>query len=780
MEVSKDQKGSFSPILDPQEAQGNNSSTPIASPEGSPLLQPLLDDSTVDMAPGGKQRPNTPKREVDLSSLLTVAERNELVSFVAKATDTVQKQICQVFDSTGIIDNPGLSRISYWSKLPAHLRDLSLSKPQMRPEPRQSASRKENAKPGIDPKNTAFAANSAEGSAGSASTQQDPQRTGPRLAELKREALQHFKKWQTAIHKRVGDINVKKGNEAQNGQSSGGFRRGSSSRNRPNTASSKNAAIVEADPALLRLYPPTPTTLCSLPADKKVLLLHSLLLLILSFEQYGAYSRVLMLNITSSLHLTLRILAEEEVRVAKSLAQLSKDINPDAILQKKSEEGKSAKKWKIGMAGAAGAAASGMTGALAAPLLAAGIGSVLGGIGIGSTATANLLGVLGESGLIVGSLFGIYGVRATGKMMEQYVKDIQDFVFVPIRGSIGEDSEIGKVTTETRRLRVVLGISGWLTNESDVTSPWRVLGQQSEVYAVQWELEPLMKMGAALDTVIKSSAWSLAKKEINARTSMLSSKPPSQDPQETTNKSGPVFACLTRAIWPVGLLKISKIIDNHWNVAMVRADKVGGVLADVIMNKAHGDRGISLIGYSLGARVIYACLMILAERRAFGLVENVVMMGTPAPSDADVWCAMKAVVSGRLVNVYSQNDYILGFLYRMSSIDYGVAGLQRIEGIDGVENVDVSAKVSSHMRYQFLAGSILKHIAWEDIDRDQVATDEVTLAAVEQKNREREQIRNGIDPGAEAKQKGKEVKAKNDQDVIRTRIRKSKGKKGSA
>ncbi|KAK3343804.1 hypothetical protein B0T25DRAFT_308100 [Lasiosphaeria hispida] len=776
MEVSKDQKGSSSPTLDPEEAH-DNSSTPRPSPEGSPLLEPLLDDSTIDMAPGGKQRPNTPKREVDLSSLLTVAERNELISFVTKATDTVQKQICQVFDSTGIIDNPGLSRISFWSKLPAHLRDLSLGKPQMRPEPRQTASRKENAKP-ADSKSAAPAASSPESIPASAPSQRDAQRTGPRLAELKREALQHFKKWQTAIHKRVGDINVKKGNESHNGQSFGGFRRGSSSRNRPNT--SRNAAIVEADPTLLRLYPPTPTTLCSLPAEKKVLLLHSLLLLILSFEQYGAYSRVLLLNITSSLHLPLRILAEEEVRVAKSLAQLAKDINPDAILQKKSEEGKSARKWKIGMAGAAGAAASGMAGGLAPPLLAAGIGSVLGGIGIGSTAAANLLGVLGESGLIVGSLFGIYGVRATGKMMEQYVKDIQDFVFVPLRGSIGEDSEIGKVATDTRRLRVVLGISGWLTNESDVTNAWRVLGQQSEVYAVQWELEPLMKMGIALDTVIKSSAWSLAKREISARTSMISSKPPSHDPQETTNKNGPVFACLTQAIWPVGLLKISKIIDNHWNVAMVRADKVGGVLADVIMNKAHGDRGVSLIGYSLGARVIYACLMILAERRAFGLVENVVMMGTPAPSDADVWCAMKSIVSGRLVNVYSQNDYILGFLYRMSSIDYGVAGLQQIEGIDGIENVDVSAKISSHMRYQFLVGSILKHIGWEDIDRDQVATDEATLAAVEQKNREREQQRDGVDRSTEAKQKGKEVKAKNGQDVIRTRIRKSKGKKGSA
>jgi hypothetical protein len=227
----------------------------------------------------------------------------------------------------------------------------------------------------------------------------------------------------------------------------------------------------------------------------------------------------------------------------------------------------------------------------------------------------------------------------------------------------------------------------------------------------------------------------------------------------------PVFSSLMQALWPLGLLKISKIIDNPWSVGMVRADKAGLILADAIINKVQGERGITLIGYSLGARTIYTCLMCLAEKRAFGLVENVVMMGTPAPSDPRVWCTLKSVVAGRLVNVYSENDFILGFLYRTSSVQFGVAGLQRIEETEGIENVDVSDKVSGHLRYQFLVGSILKHIGWEDINLEQVARDEETLNLLEEKNKEREQKRAEIEPDMEAAQLEAEVKQKNDKNA---------------
>lgn len=525
-------------------------------------------------------------------------------------------------------------------------------------------------------------------------------------------------------------------------------------------------ATVEDDPVFRQLYPPRATTCSSWPLEKRCLLLHALFLLLLSLENYGGYTRVLLLNIASSLRLPLCILLEDEVRVAGALSAFAKSIPPEVLAQKKNEEGKPSRRWKTGLAGIAGA---GVAGVLAAPLAEAGIGSVLGSIGVGGTAAAGLLGAVSDNVLVVGYLLGIHGARASGKMMEHYLKDVSDFAFIPLRGSTGQDSEMGKIAPNYRRLRVVIGISGLVMNKAEPASPWQCLGERSEVYTVRWELEGLSRLGTSFDILLRSAAWSMAKKEITAR----ANEPRhsfSEHHAKGTNQHGPVFAIMADARWPSSLLRISKIVDNNWNNGMVRADKLGAVLADVIMSKAQGERGVSLIGYSLGARAIYVCLMCLAEKRAFGLVENAIMMGTPAPSDPLAWCAMKSVVTGRLVNVYSENDYILGFMYRTSSIEFGLAGLQRVTGVDGIENVDVTAKISIHPRYQYLVGTILRHIGWTDIDEDQITRDEAEMSVFEERIRMHEERRDTIELGKViAKQDG-------DQGVIRTRMRK-KGKK---
>jgi len=267
------------------------------------------------------------------------------------------------------------------------------------------------------------------------------------------------------------------------------------------------------------------------------------------------------------------------------------------------------------------------------------------------------------------------------------------------------------------------------------------------VFALRWELEALTKLGSSMESVVKSAAWTVAKKEIIART---------------------IFASLMEALWPITLLKVSKVVDNPFSVGMSRADKAGLVLADALINKAQGERPVTLIGYSLGARLIFSCLMSLAERRAFGLVESCVLIGTPAPSDAAVWRAMRSVVSGRLINVYSENDYILAFLYRTFSIQYGVAGLEEAQDVKGIENVNVSKMVSGHLRYQYLVGSILEKIGFEDIDVDEVSREEETLALLEEQEKKEEEKKTGenISPEKEAAQMEKDVKEKTDKTMM--------------
>ena len=467
------------------------------------------------------------------------------------------------------------------------------------------------------------------------------------------------------------------------------------------------------------LYTPTKTPLTRLSMRQRGLVLHSIFLLLLSLEHYNARSRTLLLNLTSSLKLPLKTFEEDETKVANGLLEQAKELSADSETKKKVEANRDNRKWKVGIATVAGAAIIGVTGGLAAPLVAAGVGSVMGGLGLGATAAAGYLGSVAGSTVIVGSLFGAYGGRMTGQMMDNYSKEVDDFAFIPVHSatmtSEDEDKGAAQASAHDHKLRLTICISGWLTSQDDVVKPWRVIGTGAEVFALRWELEALLNLGNAISSMVTSAAWGYAQKEIIAHS---------------------IFAELASALWPIGLMKVARVIDNPFSIAKDRADKAGEVLADALVNKAQGERPVTLIGYSLGARMIYSCLLSLARRKAFGLVESAVLIGAATPSDTADWRIMRTVVSGRLINVYSQNDYVLGFMYRTSSVQYGVAGLQQVEGLPGVENFDVSEDVSGHLKYKFLIGSILKKIGFEDIDMKAVEEEQEALRKMEEEEKQ--------------------------------------------
>lgn len=413
-----------------------------------------------------------------------------------------------------------------------------------------------------------------------------------------------------------------------------------------------------------------------------------------------------MLYLTSSLNLPLRLFQGEEVRLAQGLAQMALEAAQVDDEDAKIEERKSSGTAKF-------LPSATTVAALSRALSSVGISSRHTGYGLSAVAAVGLLGPLADSGYHAASLFGFNQSRPTSKIMESLAKEVADFALMPLHGDVrSEYCDARQTPAKDRRIRLVLAMSGWLTEEDDVTRPWDCLGDQAETYAVRWEIGVLQALGASLQTVVKSAAWSSAKKEFATRSG--TSGFPKLSLRLTDQAQ--VFSSLIDSVWPVPLLKISKIMDNPWNTGMVRAEKVGGILADAITkSKFQGDRPVSLVGYSLAARAIYACLMLLAERRQFGIVDSVVLMGTPAPSESRVWLTLKSVVSGRLINVYSEHDYILGFLYRTSNIMFGLAGLQDIQGAEGVENHRVNLS-SGHLSYQYIAGQVLKDIGWEDIN----------------------------------------------------------------
>jgi len=91
---------------------------------------------------------------------------------------------------------------------------------------------------------------------------------------------------------------------------------------------------------------------------------------------------------------------------------------------------------------------------------------------------------------------------------------------------------------------------------------------------------------------------------------------------------------------PLVLTKLSYLIDNPWSVSMARADMAGLILADSLIDRNLGVRPVTLVGFSLGSRVIYACLRELANRGAYGIVQNVYVFVV-------LWCSRKMSTSKR-------------------------------------------------------------------------------------------------------------------------------------
>lgn len=88
--------------------------------------------------------------------------------------------------------------------------------------------------------------------------------------------------------------------------------------------------------------------------------------------------------------------------------------------------------------------------------------------------------------------------------MDKYAKEVEDFRFLPLKDEWGP--EFSKSDKDVRRLRVTVGINGWLLSEDEATKPWRVLGDETEAFALRYEVESLLKLGSALQDMVSSYA----------------------------------------------------------------------------------------------------------------------------------------------------------------------------------------------------------------------------------------------------------------------------------
>jgi Protein of unknown function (DUF726) len=140
---------------------------------------------------------------------------------------------------------------------------------------------------------------------------------------------------------------------------------------------------------------------------------------------------------------------------------------------------------------------------------------------------------------------------------------------------------------------------------------------------------------------------------------------------------------------PLTLISCMDYIDNPWSVLLSRSNAAGDELADILIERGYGQRPVTLIGYSLGARVVFKCLQALALRRAYGIVDNVFLMGSPVSADPDRWKSVRPVVAGRILNGHLGIDWALAFFHRGCGHGVYVAGLRKVD-VEGVENLDMA------------------------------------------------------------------------------------------
>lgn len=466
-----------------------------------------------------------------------------------------------------------------------------------------------------------------------------------------------------------------------------------------------------------------PSLMRELDDSQRALVLGAVLFILLSLETYPAHSRVLLLFLCECFELSVDVLSSAEATTAITLLKSAENASIDSSAQTdearlaQAEKSRSGRKWKVGLATVAGAVAIGITGGLAAPIILGAGAAVFGAVGLGGLAT--LLGATIANPVTIAALFGALGGRMTGRAMEEYAREVEDFKFAPVKPKSDTKEQ------ERHKLRVAIGVSGWIQEENDVIQPWKVFSDAAvEPFGLRYELSAMTNLASMLDTVLKDTAYSVA--QAGALKLLL-----------------PV---LSAAMLPVSLMKAGKFLDNPFTIAMERSDKAGKVLAHALIAKAQGERPVTLVGFSLGAGVVSSCLLELAEQKAFGLIESAVIIGGPVPSDAATWRSLRAMVSGRLINVYATKDFLLGFLYRARNAQLGVAGLQAITNVRGVENKDVTEIVTGHNQYRLAVGRTLRDLHFEDLDISRIEDEEQELEAEKSKEQavHEEAKRNGL------------------------------------
>lgn len=209
------------------------------------------------------------------------------------------------------------------------------------------------------------------------------------------------------------------------------------------------------------------------PQEDMAKILNTILFLdITGSKQYSARTRVFLASLGPLDESTIVATLKNPDHVIEEAQKLT-----DTSRRTHAKRGKTLRMIGVGVGAVAGGVLVGVTGGLAAPLVGAGITTLLGWFGIGGSILGLLASGLAGSSVVCGALFGVYGAKSTASMVERHTKEVSDLALLPIRS--------GKNEGRSDTLGVRLCVSGWLDSPEDVTAPWHIF-EGDDTFALQW------------------------------------------------------------------------------------------------------------------------------------------------------------------------------------------------------------------------------------------------------------------------------------------------------
>lgn len=422
--------------------------------------------------------------------------------------------------------------------------------------------------------------------------------------------------------------------------------------------------------------------------DLRWTVLCDLFLLLIADATYDARSRVLLERVGDALSVPWQEICRFERRVTDALEmqeQADKETwNEDDHLEARKKAMRKRRLMVMGLCTVGGGLVIGLSAGFLAPVIGAGLAAGFTSIGVAGTSSflagTGAAALIGTTGALTG---GTVGVRAS----DRRTGAVKTFEYRPLHNN--------------KRVNLTVTVAGWMTgNVDDVRLPFSTIDPvMGDIYSVHWEPEMLKSTGATM-AILGTEALTQTVQQVLGATFLAT-----------------LMAGLSL---PLILTKLSYLIDNPWTVSIARADAAGLILADSIIDRNLGVRPITLVGFSLGARVIFSALKELARRGGLGLVQNVYLFGSPMVQKQDEYLKARSVVAGRFVNGYATNDWILGYLFRATSGGVmRVAGLSEVQ-IPTIENFNVTADVPGHMAYRAKMPILLRKVGWE-VESDEFA-----------------------------------------------------------